>query len=266
MAACGGLEHIIEKPLPENPTLLESLSPWKQIKSMKTIDHHHQSSFTEIFGELHFKENDHVQESTSSSPSSSLSSNSMFSADIIPNRDENGISSIHQEKIGNPTSSYCPYGQKKQYTHSDSFSSMNSESLSVCTEGLGFESFGDAEDLVRNEICNNNNNDCQFQEEKKTSFTRNRPAENENHWGESKRSRTSIGEFPPPVSCIGRSGKPFVSFKSFRQDGRIIIKEIRIPTQELLHACRENGRLKLQLIQPDDDDILEEDENKENIQ
>ncbi|KAK6138486.1 hypothetical protein DH2020_027806 [Rehmannia glutinosa] len=132
-----------------------------------------------------------------------------------------------------------PYGQKKQYRHSDSFSSMNSESLSVCTEGLGFESFGDAEDLVRNEICNNNDNDCQFQEEKKTSFARNRPAENENHWGESKRLRTSIGEFPPPVSCIGRSGKPFVSFKSFRQDGRIIIKEIRIPTQELLHACRE---------------------------
>ncbi|KAI3461285.1 hypothetical protein Pfo_017948 [Paulownia fortunei] len=268
MAACGGLEHIFEKPLPESPTLLESLSPWKQIKSIKTVDH---SSFTEIFGELHFKENhvhDPPESSTSSSPSSSLSSNSMFSTTDanqpppvidIPKSDENGTSSIHQEKNGSSTPSYCPYGQKKQYGHSDSFSSMNSESLLICTEGLGFESFDDVEDLVRNDICNN---DCKPQEERTTTFTRNTAAENENHWGESKRSRTCIGAFPPPISCIGRCGKPWVCFKSFRQDGRVILKEIRIPTQELLHACRENGRLKLQFIQSDDE-ILEEDEEEE---
>jgi hypothetical protein len=38
--------------LPENPTLLQSLS-FNKIKPVKSIE---PSSFTEIFGELHFKE------------------------------------------------------------------------------------------------------------------------------------------------------------------------------------------------------------------
>ncbi|KAI3450722.1 hypothetical protein Pfo_007387 [Paulownia fortunei] len=263
MAACGSLEHIFEKPLPENPTFLESLSPWKHIKSMKTID---DSSFTELFGELHFKENRvHSPHETSppssspflqSSPSSSLSSNSPSASPgiDIPKRDNNESSSVHQEKNQSSTSSYYPSSQKKQYKHSDSFSSMNSESLSLCTEGLGFESFDDVEDLVKTDVCNN---EWQHQDERK-SFTRN--THTENHRGESKRSRTSRGPFPPPISCIGRSGKPWVCFKSYRQDGRFILKEIRIPTQEFLHACRENGRLKLQFIHSDDE-ILEEDED-----
>ncbi|KAL0370193.1 UNVERIFIED_CONTAM: hypothetical protein Sangu_0337400 [Sesamum angustifolium] len=68
----------------------------------------------------------------------------------------------------------------------------------------------------------------------------------------------SLGAFPPPISCIGQCRKPWVCLKSFREDGRFILKEIRIPTQELLHACRENGRLKLQFIQPDDEASEEE--------
>ncbi|PIN00480.1 hypothetical protein CDL12_27015 [Handroanthus impetiginosus] len=216
MAACGGLEHIFDNPLPESPTFLETLSPWKQIKSLKTVDH---SSFTDIFGGLCFEDNHvHVHDrhelSSSSSPLSCLSSSSAVD---IPKTDDNGK---------NGTSSY----EKKQYGHSESFSSMNSESLSLCTEGLGLESCDDVED------------DRQPQEERTSSFTRNTPAENQ--WGEIKRSRTSIGEFPPPISCIGRSGKPWVCFKSFRQDGR------------------ENGRLRLQFIQSDDE-IFEEDEEDE---
>ncbi|CAA0824308.1 Protein of unknown function (DUF3049 [Striga hermonthica] len=57
----------------------------------------------------------------------------------------------------------------------------------------------------------------------------------------------------------GKCGKPFVSFRSFRQDGRFILKEIRIP--ELLHVQRENGRLKLNFIQSDDDDEEDRDDD-----
>lgn len=70
-------------------------------------------------------------------------------------------------------------------------------------------------------------------------------------------------EFPPPISCIGRTGKPWVCFKSYRNNGRFILKEVRIPTQEFLHACREDGRLKLQFIQSDDETIEEDDEEEE---
>lgn len=237
MAACGSLQHIFDNPLPENATLLESLSPWKQIKNMKPIE---DSSFTEIFGELHFKENKR-EPSSSSSSSSSL--------------EDNGESTDNNQRSKSPISSYYPSSQKKQYKHSDSFSSMNSESLSLCTEGLGFESSDDVEDSV-----NEKSLDSQQPEEKICSA---RQVQYENFCKESKRSRTSKGSFPPPISCIGRTGKPWVCFKSYREDGRFILQEIRFPTQEFLHACREDGRLKLQFIQSSDDEFLEGDGEEE---
>uniref|UniRef100_A0A5B6YLE8 Putative suppressor protein SRP40 n=1 Tax=Davidia involucrata TaxID=16924 RepID=A0A5B6YLE8_DAVIN len=238
MAACGGLQRIFEKPLP-NPTLLESFSPWNQIKSMKPIEH---SSFTEIFGELHFKETPE-----SSSPLALLSSPSS-----IYLNSQAGVEKLNNE--GNKDS------HKKQYLgshkNSDSFSSMNSESFQLCTEGLGFESSDDVEDLMKDI-----NEDWQNQE--RTSITKH--MQSENLWCEFRRSRTSRRAFPPPISCIGKSGKPCVCFKSYRHDGRFVLKEIRIPTQEFLHAYREGGRLKLHFVQSDDEIFEEEeDEDEEN--
>lgn len=274
MAACGSLQHIFENPLPESPTLLESLSPWKAIKSLKPVEN---SSFTEIFGELHFKEN---QVESSSSPSSSSlpesfptssSSSSSSSSLLRPSlfaelKQEGGIERLgnnigestnnNNERSKSPTSGYYPSSKKKHYKHSDSFSSMNSESLSLCTEGLGFESCDDVEDL-------GNESSFDFQQpEEKLSFSR--QSQLESAWKDLKRSRTNKGSFPPPISCISRTGKPWVCFQSFRQDGRFILQEIRFPTQEFLHACREDGRLRLQYIQSDDE-ILEgtEEEDEE---
>ncbi|CAN6344448.1 unnamed protein product [Urochloa humidicola] len=49
-----GLRPLFEKPLPENPTLLEALSSChRNVRPNKPVD---QASFTEIFGELHFQE------------------------------------------------------------------------------------------------------------------------------------------------------------------------------------------------------------------
>ncbi|KZV30541.1 hypothetical protein F511_05691 [Dorcoceras hygrometricum] len=232
MATCGSLDHIFEKPLPENPTLLESLSSWNQIKSMKPID---DSSFTEIFGELHFKEKSHVhflpEPSSNSTP---------FAGKDDPDRDK------HESKIF--TSSYgFPFNQRKQYD-------KNSDSLSLCTEGLGSESSDDVDDLWSND--HTYRNEYQQHEDRKVNTRNIKFSEND---------RFNRGEFPPPISCIGRSGQPGVCFKSYRQDGRFILKEIRIPTQEVLHACRENGRLKLQFIQSDDE-ILEEDDDDLDLQ
>ncbi|KAL3518557.1 hypothetical protein ACH5RR_021146 [Cinchona calisaya] len=257
-AACGSLQHIFDNPLPESPTLFESLSPWKHIKNMKPIE---DSSFTEIFGELHFKENkvvvvdesssissssspDLVIRADQSSPCSSFSSS--FSSSLLADLgQQNDIERPLDNK--NERSYFPTSGHKKPYQHSDSFSSMNSESLSLCTEGLGFESSDDVEDLGKETSFDINHQPV----EERFCFCKN-----------SKRSRTSKGSFPPPISCISRTGKPWVCFKSYRQDGRFILQEIRFPTQEFLHACREDGRLRLQLIQSDDE-ILEGDEDEE---
>ncbi|KAJ4974454.1 hypothetical protein NE237_007628 [Protea cynaroides] len=67
--------------------------------------------------------------------------------------------------------------------------------------------------------------------------------------GESISRDQTIVFFPPPISCIGRSEKPW--FASNPTVGRFILKEIRIPTQESLRSCREDGRLKLRFVQQD---------------
>lgn len=235
MAACGGLEHIFEKPLSEAPTFLESLSPWKHIKSMKPID---DSSFTEIFGEFHFKES-HVHpypSSSSSHPASELA-------------DAKELSTVDQER----EKGYFPCSQRKPYRSNDSFSS---ESLSLCTEGLGFESFDDVEEMLKHDV-NREWRNQDSDEERNLART----SHSENHRSEAETpSRTGRGAFPPPISCIGRSGKPWVCFKSYREDGRFILREIRIPTQEFLHACRQDGRLKLHFVHSDDEVLEEEDE------
>ncbi|CAD6258254.1 unnamed protein product [Miscanthus lutarioriparius] len=52
--------------------------------------------------------------------------------------------------------------------------------------------------------------------------------------------------FPPPIRSIGRGGKPYVCFRSLREDGRFVLREVVIPGKELLQATREGGRLRLQ--------------------
>ncbi|XP_057484647.1 protein FANTASTIC FOUR 4 [Actinidia eriantha] len=230
MAFCGSLQHIFKNPLPENPTLFESLSSWNQIKFTKPTE---DSSFTEIFGELHFKENpDQPPPPPSTLP---LSSSSSEGSTKKPSSDY--FTSIHK--------------------NSNSLSSMNSESLQLCTESLGFESSDDIEDL-KTEM----NNGWKSQLER---ISIRKSTTSENLTGELRRPRTSTGGgFPPPISCIGESGKPWVCFKSYRQDGRFVLKEIRVPTREFLHARRENGCLKLQFFQPEDE-ILEEEEEENGV-
>ncbi|KAL2331919.1 hypothetical protein Fmac_019500 [Flemingia macrophylla] len=217
MATCGSLQHIFDTLMPENPTLLESLS-WNQIKPIETTDQ--TPSFTEIFGELHFKESTIPISSSPSTPSSSEV---------------------------NLTNNTC-----NRHKSSDSFSSLSSESLHLCTEGLGFESSDDVEDIKGG-----------VNESWETYKEKDGVKRYVNSEGECRRSRVS--EYPPPISSIGRSGKPYVCFRSYRSNGRFVLKEIRIPTHEFLHACREDGRLKLHFahhdenIEEDDDDDDDED-------
>lgn len=135
---------------------------------------------------------------------------------------------------------------------------MNSGSLQLCTEGLGFESSDDVEEL-KSEIDIDWRN-----EEKNVSSMKNSPSDSLS--GEFRRSRTNGGGFPPPISSIGKSGTPWVWFKSYREDGRFVLKEIRMPAQEILHASREDGRLKLQFVQPNDEILEEDDEGEDEVE
>ncbi|WOG94529.1 hypothetical protein DCAR_0313825 [Daucus carota subsp. sativus] len=240
MASCGGLRHIFEKAMPESPgDLLQSFASWKHLPP------HDVSSVTEFFGELHFKEStEHV--SPVGPCLAPLSSS--FLIDFNTQTKSDGLKEEGNEKNYTP-----PVG--KQYKDSTSrYSSMNSESLSICTEGLGFESCKDTEEFVSNSGLK--------QRKVRSSVTKHSSSE----YLSGMRSRITGGELPPPISRIGRTGKPAVSFTSFRQNGRLVLKEVKMPVQESLHACREDGRLKLQYIQSEDDVIQENKEKEENIE
>ncbi|KAA8544257.1 hypothetical protein F0562_022269 [Nyssa sinensis] len=257
MAACESLQRIFEKPLP-NPTMMESLSPWHQIISMKPIEH---SSCTEIFGELHFKENLQSSSSSPSSPLAILSSPSSSSSIFFNTAKDNSLNNNEGNKKS-PSSDYFSTNHRKQYLgshrNSDSFSSVNSDSFLLCTEGLGFESSDDVEDLISDIDINNH-----WKNQERATIKKHTRSLSESLCCEFRRPRTNSGAFPPPISSIGKSGKPCVCFKSYRRDGRFVLKEIRIPTQEFLHAYREDGRLKLHLVQSDDEILEEEDEEEE---
>ncbi|GLT82000.1 hypothetical protein SLE2022_004170 [Rubroshorea leprosula] len=207
MAAYGSLQHIFDNPLPESPTLLESLSTWNQIKSVKNpVDP--QPSLTEIFGELYFKED--------------------------------------------PLTPSYSYGDC--HKRSEGLSVMNSESLQLCTEGLGVESSDDIVEDLREERRSP-------EERLNVKCSKNMETGRSLLCGEFRRSRTSGGgTFPPPISCIGESGKPWFWFKPHRKDGRLVLREVRIPTREFLHSWREDGRLKMHFVHPNDEILEEEDE------
>ncbi|KAJ3671364.1 hypothetical protein LUZ60_007443 [Juncus effusus] len=200
MTTCGSLRSLFEKPLPENPTLMESLSSWQNLTPTKPLD---PASFTEIFGELHFSEN----------PLTS----SIFSLKPLKSRQ-------------------------------------------LCTEGLGSESSDDVDDLVMNEESETQEFNTQFKE--KMELER-RELKFSSDCNNNNVKSKSTKEFPPPISSIGKAGKPAVCFKAYREEGRFVLREIRIPTHEYLRASRRDGRLKLRFICPDEEIVEGEEEEDE---
>lgn len=280
MATCGSLRHIFENTIPENnsstsSSLIDSLSSWKHIRTLKPpLDH----SFTEIFGELHFKET-HPNQTTSPSsffppPSSSSSSSSSF---FVPPSSSSSASAAASFPVINSVSQWSDNENQQDektsdgylqpyHCKSESFSSLNSDSLQLCTEGLGSESLDDTEDLkmeAQNNGCSNNNSHHNLGEKLHV-----RRHSDDSYCRKIRLNGRTI--FPPPIPYIGQTGKPSVSFESYRKNGRFVLKEVRTPTHECLQASREDGRLRLTFIQPNDEDddvdnnVVEEDDNDEN--
>jgi Fantastic Four meristem regulator len=202
MATCGSFRSLFEKPLPENPTLIESLSSWQNQMPKKPLD---SAPFTEIFGELHF--------------------------------------------------------QEKPFT-STIFSWKSSDSLQLCTEGLGSESSDDVDDMINIE---SDDQELYAQFKEKMDLERLHLSSNNYNNSHSLSAKNGKG-FPPPISSIGRSGKPWVCFKAYRGDGRFVLKEIRMPSQEVLRASRHDGRLKLRFACSEEDIIEGEEEGEDDYE
>uniref|UniRef100_A0A0E0MJS8 FAF domain-containing protein n=1 Tax=Oryza punctata TaxID=4537 RepID=A0A0E0MJS8_ORYPU len=263
MAADGGaLRRLFEKPLPENPTLLEALSACNHV-------HHHKklvdtASFTEIFGELHFQEKP-VDVAAAARflppppPRPPVRAASWIdiadAAAADKSKDDSSLDALLR-----PKSAAAAATVKR----SASFCLKSSESLLLCTEGLGSESTVDADDMVKDsdgEAIHRDDDEEMDDVE-------------DDGAGREKRGTPPPPTFPPPIRSIGRGGKPYVCFRSFREEGRFVLMEVVIPGKELLQATRDGGRLTLRFanaggveeedIEADDDDDVDDDEEAKN--
>ncbi|KAK3158099.1 hypothetical protein QOZ80_2AG0132900 [Eleusine coracana subsp. coracana] len=116
----------------------------------------------------------------------------------------------------------------------------------LCTEGLGSESSGDVDldDLIDDIVQEGLPCERQLL-----------PDDSDDAPARKKLSRRA---FPPPISVIGAGGKPWLYLRRHRADGRLVLREVRIPSQELLQARREDGRFKLHFAPPQPEDEEEQ--------
>jgi hypothetical protein len=241
MAADGGLRRLFEKPLPENPTLLEALSAWNRVHPKRPVD---PASFTEIFGELHFQEKqhhqpDHVARAALLPPPSpprppppraaAASSSSWIDVASEKSKDDLSLDALLRPPKPAPTvKRSASFSMKK---------SPSASSLLLCTEGLGSESTVD--------VLRDDEDDVLAAALRRQEETRDDDAGASKE--EEKENQRPPPSFPPPIRSISRrGGKPSVCFRSFRAEGRFVLVQVVIPGKELLQASREGGRLRLQ--------------------
>ncbi|KAG1363571.1 protein FANTASTIC FOUR 3-like [Cocos nucifera] len=217
----------------DRPTLMESLS-WNQIRHVEPS-----TATFEMFGEIQFREKSPSCKPLPTTLSFPLDHQSLQSYAKELDGKEGGDGKMANNPCNGDPNSNGP---------------KNSETLQLCTEGLGFESFVDVKDLTIESGKHLNNQ---------------RKEENDNGRNGYMRSYSHVRsgskeKFPPPITTIGRGGgRPWIYLKSYRKEGRFVLKEIRIPTQQCLQATRENGRLVLQLLRPDEGNGQENDEHSD---
>lgn len=137
-----------------------------------------------------------------------------------------------------------------------SASSLSEKSLEICTESLGSETgsdvfssyppseIGDADEEKEEQQV------VQLQEKEKDSsefFDREEFQVVKYNYSTTKKSPPTRS-FPPPLPSLARSDGPSLHMHSHRQNGRLVLEAVAIPSQNYFQAQRRNGRLLLTLV------------------
>ncbi|XP_074289618.1 uncharacterized protein LOC141614768 [Silene latifolia] len=155
-------------------------------------------------------------------------------------------------------------------------SSLSEKSLEICTESLGSETGSDGfssplsdhgeehevvdeEYIVENVIVRNNDyvdvgNKCSYNYQVKNNKKVNNNNGNGNGYG-------VVKSFPPPLlSLAHRDDGSNVEMRTRRQDGRLVVEAVSVPSRNCFRARREDGRLLLTLTNDNDNEDDEEEE------
>ncbi|XP_009789564.2 protein FAF-like, chloroplastic [Nicotiana sylvestris] len=123
-------------------------------------------------------------------------------------------------------------------------SSLSKKSLEICTESLGSETGSDcfSSSPPKNGDLENNKDDQQQQQQHSSvsQSCEDIPVVKYNY----RKNLSSPRSFPPPL--------PSVHMQSSRQNGRLILEAVSVPTMNYFHAQRVDGRLRLTYINQND--------------
>jgi hypothetical protein len=141
-----------------------------------------------------------------------------------------------------------------------SASSLNEKSLEICTESLGSETGSDgfssypSSETGEEEEEEEEEEQQQLQEDLKMimcseSFDGEelRVAKYNNHYANSCK-KSEAKSFPPPLPSLSREDGASLRMQSRRDNGRLVLEAVSVPSQNRFRAQRHDGRLVLTLV------------------
>ncbi|XP_019264388.1 PREDICTED: protein FAF-like, chloroplastic [Nicotiana attenuata] len=137
-----------------------------------------------------------------------------------------------------------------------SSSSLSEKSLEICTESLGSETgsdtFSSYTPSETGDVDEEEKDDQQLQQQQQQQqycYSQSSEEFRVVKYNYSKKSSSFPKSFPPPIpSLANREIKPSLHMQSRREDGRLILEAIPVPSRNLFHAHRHDGRLLLTFI------------------
>lgn len=147
-----------------------------------------------------------------------------------------------------------------------SASSLSKKSLEICTESLGsetgsdgFSSYppsetGDAEE---------DKEEDQRQERVTLKFDREDLRVAKYNLAAANCKKSQPRSFPPPIPSLSSRDGASVLMKSRRDNGRLVLEAVSVPSQKNFHAQRQDGRLVLTFANTVDPDEEERQKNEE---
>ncbi|KAG9457204.1 hypothetical protein H6P81_001712 [Aristolochia fimbriata] len=130
-----------------------------------------------------------------------------------------------------------------------SSSSLSQKSLEICTESLGSETGSDG--FSSDFDCYSSSEEEDEQQQQQQTLVKEIPVLPKCVFSAPSSRRCPPRSFPPPLPSISRrDGAPRIHMRPHRKDGRLVLEAVPVPTQNCLHAERQDGRLLLTLIKP----------------
>lgn len=151
-----------------------------------------------------------------------------------------------------------------------STSSLSEKSLEICTENLGSETGSDG--FSSYPPSDAGDSDEEKQQQSQQQFNNDNNNTNSSYMEEdleiksvnynyNNRKILQSRSFPPPLpSLAAREDGASLHMNSHRQNGRLVLEAVSVPSQNYFHAQRQDGRLVLTLINnPNCEEMEEED-------